>query len=332
MQTNKRNNLNGVRVLLVLATLTATVTYNQADAALPDPVLLLHGVESARLQIPPSSLVIRRMVPIGSNQDKYELHIDFDAEAHRFTSPTMGQERIVFDGQQVMHFDGEYRVNLVSPTDPGHGLFSFDPRFLGLGANLRSGQNFNDVLPYRTATSIETVGREQVNNHWAWHVRLSDTNMHNRQVDVWIDERNGFRVYRYDERWRDFQFCTIQSFYEDKSYEWLPSRVQMRVWRPSGEVQEDREFRVISPKAGLRFAADTWTIAGVRPPVGTEIHDRRISKVLGYWNGKSISPDPTGPPVAPVHWPGWATVILLVVIAGFPVVLLTIRRLARRTT
>ena len=169
-----------------------------AGAGTPAPVDLIQGVKSARMQIPTSRLEMRVTYKSATQTGEWELTCEFDADKCRVIQTKPKPEiRTLFDGTQVIQFDSNQRVVLRSIAD-GSGDFLFDPRLLGIAIIDSWGATIADALPHQRATQLETIRRSQVGDRDAWHVRLINTNEYDLTIDAWIDEKNDFRVYRYE--------------------------------------------------------------------------------------------------------------------------------------
>ena len=184
-------------VVLGLVLSWVPVASRGADA-LPDPRLLFRGVESVRQQIPPSRLVLRAAYRGGIDTSILESSLSSTTISIVFHDPSpVLRSRALFDGKKILHYDGGNSVTIRDLHDTTAD-YLFDPRLLGITADFVCGQTLDDVLPYRVATSLPTVGRERVGDRPTWHVRLADTNTYNRRIDMWVDEERNFRVYRYE--------------------------------------------------------------------------------------------------------------------------------------
>ncbi len=258
----------------------------------PEPTLLFRGVESVRQQIPPSRLVLRADYRAGIETSVLELLVEFDDDKYGFSRTKTGPEvRAIFDGKQILHYDGVNSVTLRDLRDTTAD-YLFDPRLLGITADFVCGQSLDDALPYRAATNLQTVCREQVGDRPTWHVRLADTNTYNRRIDIWVDPERNFRVYRYEYSLEGGRPSTVLSFYEDQKYPWLPSRVETQTYDSKAQPADERKLEILKAEPNVRLPDSAWGLAGLRPPAGTEVQDRRIRSRIGYWNGAALVPSP----------------------------------------
>jgi hypothetical protein len=301
-----------IRFLISEVLLAAVMVYTCTAATTPDPIALLQGVEAARLQIPPSHLRIRYTYKNQLVTNTREFEVDFDGDRHLFvTDPKTGSDdRTVFDGSVVYAFEGDNKnVDIRNLTNPNLALL-FDPRLLGLNPCYFWHYRIETVLPYRRPSAkVELVGRESVGDKEAWHVRVSVNPSKGYVADIWIDDRTGFPVYRYD-----MSRVETLSFYENKNYPWLPSRVEGRVYDSKHELIKEYDCSILDGKANVKLPDGTWSLGGLHLPTGTSVQDLRISKRLGYWNGTGISPSPDDLPTpSPARY--WVVLVVLTIIA-----------------
>src|ERR1051326_4636126 len=98
-----------------------------AERIVPDPTVLLQGVESIREQIPPSFLYLRKEVKTASLHNVDDYHILFDgARRHYVETNSQNIAELAFDGTNVIYYVGvdcTFR-NL----DSGTGDLFADPR------------------------------------------------------------------------------------------------------------------------------------------------------------------------------------------------------------
>jgi hypothetical protein len=200
----------------------------------------------------------------------------------------------LYDGEKVILYDGAGAVTIRDTSNPTSD-YLFDPRLLGITTTYTWKGSLAKALPHQTALQSECIGREALPQGSAWHVRMID--VYKQQIDTWIDDSHGFRVYRYDFAIPDLYTNTTVSFYENRDYPWLPSRVETRSYQPKNGLRSERLITVLKAEANLPAPEKTWTIAGVSPPNGSPVSDLRVKKRMGYWNNGTLT---SNPPPAPV--------------------------------
>lgn len=276
----------------------------------PDPAALLEGVESARLQIPPSSLRLKWFYRDSLVTNETLLSVDFDGDLRGFkaTSTSVPTEyKTLFDGEKAICYDEkrgevEFRTLMDQTSD-----FLFDPRMLGLTAYNAWMDGFGNCIPLEVKPNrVEVVGHELVGGLAAWHVRLRNTMPYGDMVrDYWVDDKRGFRVYRMD--WNGVQ---MYSYYDSPSYPWLPSRVVNKEYRHTGtggsNLVVEHGFMLLDGKAHVRFPRTRWTLAGMAIKRGVQVADFNSMRVLGFWNGAAIVPELPRPAARRLRWWSYA--------------------------
>jgi len=263
----------------------------------PDPTTLVQGVESYRLQTPPSRLHIHIIFKDPTQTCLTDALVEFDGNNRRYEYTWDGSRvRDFFDGSQIALFDGR-EVTLRNIDDATSDLM-FDPRLIGLSTAYTWQESLGLNLPYRTASSIKMIGLEQVGDNPAWHVQLITESPAAYQVDLWASSDNGFKVYKYETSWTSGHTVTT-SYYENTNYPWLPSRVESQSYNSAGKLRFQYVVSLVEAEPNVELSSNTWSLAGLELPLGTTIDDRRIEKRLGTWNGTGIRAAyvvPTEPP------------------------------------
>jgi hypothetical protein len=302
----------------------------------PDPKLLLIGIASVREQIPPSRLYIRVNSEhvFGSSQEDYS--VLFDGELRYFAQTNeSGGTRILYDGRDVMRFDGQGSVILRNLDSQTSDLL-FDPRIFGISALYTWGRTIQGVLYLRDDQNaeMELVGEEEIHGSATWHILI--TTPTGGKVDLWVDQKPGFRVYRLDERWASGS-RTARSFYETTDYPWLPSRVETEEFDSDGKLRFKRAISILAATANVRIHEKVWTLegllAGLELSLLVPITDVRAGQIVGYWRDGKLGPPlpwepaPSPPPLSSKRMisMGLMTVVLLV-----PVAVLAWRRFSRQ--
>lgn len=281
-----------VKILLVSVMFLLGMFVAQGQDGFPDPILLLRGVEAARLQIPPSSLEVREVFSRVGETNTIDMTIEFDGLLRSF-APISGKDTnplwsTLFNGERGLVYqkqNSSVRYNNINSLN--NQLPLYDPRLLGLGDTFLWQHDFDDVLLYGLkGAKYEVVGRDTFGEQTAWHVRISKDQ---RPVaDIWIDDANDFRVYQYNFN-REF----TKSYYSPIAFPWLPDRIvteeYSRLVPAEGEIPlYTRETTIRSATANVKFPKNRWSLEGMRLPVGTYVDDYELGVGLGIWDGKKV--------------------------------------------
>jgi hypothetical protein len=260
----------------------------------PDPLLLLQGVASTRLQTPPSSLTIRFIYRDRVTTNEIVADVDFDGASRGFTCDGDGTTnsgwRTLVEEMKAVSFEEKVKIAEYQSLGPGNRLLLFDPRILGLTHAYAWDESVDTLVPSKAVNfQAVLIGKERVGNQSAWHVRvLLRPPEQGDQVDYWIDDTPGFRVYR-----RDWNGVRTFSYYENPEYDWLPSRVISRTYDSANAVEDatphyEKEMRIVRAKGGATFPKRRWTLAALSLKPGTVVFDRDLNEVVGKWNGKRV--------------------------------------------
>jgi hypothetical protein len=251
--------------------------------------LLLRGVESARLQMPPSRLLLHvayRHVSFGASSSS--IWVEFDGDQRRVHhSNHLGQVRTILNKDIVYRLDEEGNVTI---RDLGRRGFSFfcDPRLLGITTTYLSKETLESELAYGTAVASEVVGIETNDEKVLWRVRTVDS--HKQRRDIWIDPDNDFRVYRSEFAIEGLKTNVTTSVYHDGSIHRIPYRVVTRSYDFKGDLTAERSIEIVQAEMNLMYPEKTWGVGGLEAPVGAPVTDLRIPDRVGYWDGKGIRP------------------------------------------
>lgn len=278
---------------LPLGLLAAVLAFAGASAKdNPDPMAILQGLESVRLQIPPGELKLCYTHKDSLATNRLILDVDFDGQRRAFSyrpQPPAKGWQATFNGSQVAIYDqGRGDVQLMN-LDKEMGMFLFDPRVLGLCAVCAWQSDVRSTLSLRWAVRAELIGRERVGDHQTWHVRLvmpfprniPDASWRIPPMDYWIDADKGFRVYRME--WNGAQTL---SFYENLGAPYLPTRVVTTRRNNLATLgAEVIEWEILEAKWPMRFPASRWDLPGLGLQAETDVIDDRIQRRVGFWNG-----------------------------------------------
>ena len=258
----------------------------------PDPTALLRGVESARLRIPPSTLKLRYICREFLGTNTTEMVVDFDGELRGFACEVLGQGketyRTVFDGSRATVYSSlPSRFELRDIGNANH-MKLFDPRLLGLSPYYQWTETPESTIWYKHVDKVELVGKEQVGEQAAWHIRATkNLPLGPFATDYWIDDKNGFRVYR-----RDINGVQIFSYYGNPDYPWLPSQVVAKDFASAhaNTIKGETEVQVLDARANVVFPESRWTMAGMGITGNAEVVDNSLMRRIGDWNGSAYIP------------------------------------------
>lgn len=263
----------------------------------PDPVLILKAVEANREQIPPSYIKIKyeSLNSFAHNINYYDIY--FDKELRYFyKSNANDMVRILYNGSEVLqYFSDTIYIRSLSQSS-SYPLF--DPRILGISllfwqstlkTSLRYDKScFINGVPY---LSVELIGQDQINGNDIWHIAVKtkkDLSSPENEFHFWVDQKNNFRVYKYEEYLPNVHHITITSQYNEYIYKYLPSLVEAKCTLPDGKIKWSDKIEIVEAKTFVNIPSTTWTVSGLNPKKGAEVVDLRIQKGIGYWNGKKI--------------------------------------------
>ena len=294
-----------------------------AKAQPPDPLALLQGVKDARARIKSGEVELESTYfqfdrpRHGTNRS--QLKILFQGEKRRseqfvregnytLVLPTPGDvseekmkaldydrdamERLGLlwyrDAHYVRFYDGSNAViftegNDTVIDDPSNagGEVIFDPRILGLHSWLPAYASLERGLEFEEAKSAKLAGKESVEGVQAWHVEV--LTKFNERFEYWIDTAQPEHVVKLKGRGT----VLISRFDSNNPSDPIPIETQ---GLDSGGGKPRFESRLIRRKTRYNLALDpkNWTLAGLGMPSGTSVQDDRISRRIGYWNGRAL--------------------------------------------
>lgn len=279
-------NTSPVKAAIVLGLISLRLIGSNCCAQPPDPITLIQGVEIARKKIPPSRLHFHLVFRNQSRTNESDQLMEFDGERRRLLALTPQEPSLFYDGSQVCLYDPGIKQASFRDISDGTGDPLFDPRALGL-TGLSWRESVSDALPYSKG-KVEMVGREVIRGTNAWHVQISVKTPEEYTVDLWIGDTESFPVYRHDVT-SGTQKDSIESFYENKSYPWLPNRMEFSNYR-NGAFRLGLSVTITKAEANIAFPDSNWSLTGLNLPTGTQIIDRRTKLRIGFWNGTNTTP------------------------------------------
>jgi hypothetical protein len=195
------------------------------------------------------------------------------------------------DGELLLEFrnDNEDKGSggrvKIDDLKKGTGNFLYDPRCLGISLDVFKHSLENHIKGFDRAKSIRLVGGESVNSIPAWHIQVT---FEDWTEDFWLETARTEHVLQYVEDLPGaFDTRTIRSKYSSPN-DVLPCEV-IETTVSKGVKRSHSVTQISHVVYNVAFEADTWTLAGLNMPIGTEITDYRLHLTIGYWNGTGIS-------------------------------------------
>jgi thiol-disulfide isomerase/thioredoxin len=176
----------------------------------------------------------------------------------------------------------------------GSSSYVFDPRMLGLWTWVAVDRSVENCLGFTGAKSVQLVGQEAVAGTIAWHIQVE--NRYNESLHFWLEVAHPTRVIKHahgsDVVWSRYDEANPKNP--------LPTELQMTEFR-NGMPRNQRRFSCTSAKLDVPVPAESFTLAGLQMPVGTDVSDNRIHRRIGYWTGTGLSelPSKSGAPQSP---------------------------------
>ncbi|WP_237729328.1 hypothetical protein [Schlesneria paludicola] len=168
------------------------------------------------------------------------------------------------------------------------GIYAFDPKIIGL-ANIHAAHaSVDGLLWLERYDSITHEGAEKINGVIATRIKLTQKDMIS---EFWISESD-FRVHKRTNVWeRSGETAVIESIFNgDDPTSPFPTEVSIRSFRDGQETYDT--LKVITMNLAAEIAPQRFEIASIGLPINTMINDYRINRIVGYWDGSKISPDP----------------------------------------
>ena len=319
------------KLILGISLLLNVIEYGLLAA--PDPMTLLKGVESAREQIPPSRLLMRKYVQTTIVTNDYYYLVLFDREKRYFKRTNNLPVHTMFNGSEVIisqQMNNYGYLVEIRNLDMRTADSLFDPRILGIDASLGWTDTIQSCLLINQDVKVELIGKEQIDNKDVWHIRITSES-HSVIRDLWIDDKNNFRVYQCKDCFSNGTNleCNIsKSYYESEEYPWLPSRVETETYNG-----RKRTLKILKAEANVKIPESQWTIYGMDLPKGVSIIDLRNNKIIGHWDGKKFIREREGEdpkPIPKVSFGKPAILIILILLSVIPLTIVVVRNLRKK--
>jgi thiol-disulfide isomerase/thioredoxin len=243
-----------------------------------------------------------RNVLMGPNADtvteakRQELGLDNEA-AVRAGLLTGFESRYVtvYDGSLLMEYwetDGNPFQTKIDDPAKGSSTYLFDPRVLGLTPSPSARDTIGSCLTHTHAGSVQLAGKESVDGVIAWHIRVPYPWV---TYDYWIDANHPSRVVKCG-----FNGDTVFSKYDDANPDDpIPTVLRSVIFYGRERARSDVQVLRRSARYNVPVDQASWTLAGLKMPVGTEVSDDRIRRRVGYWDGRGLSENPPPRPAQP---------------------------------
>jgi thiol-disulfide isomerase/thioredoxin len=217
-----------------------------------------------------------------------ELGLDREAAVREgLLSSFEAHDVTTYDGTILLHYrETNGKPESTTITDPGEGSFTyvFDPRCLGLRPFLSAETSIENCLAYDSAKAISLVGRESVEGTDCWHVSVESR--YGGSLEFWIDATHPHRVVRQS----DGLSIAVSKYDETHLADPIPIEVKITETQDGKPLLEKRFIRS-NTRINEPMDPASWTLAGLKMKVGTDVIDSRISRSIGYWDGTGLSKD-----------------------------------------
>lgn len=297
--------------MCILAPASANAQSNRS----PEALALLRGVEQSRTQHKQIkfNLQVDMQQYTGHDPKVMEYVIEWTEQRQRFEI-LRGQH----DQAQVVLIEGgkAYVLRRSRHADiciydlkdalDRRGLITFDPRALGLMGKPSPSGTWRELLWYDSISSLVTEGDDIV--HGVNVRRIKAVSEPNKSTSTFWIEEPSFRVHR-----RRVESAQI----DEETESWYspldlkspyPERVQTtRTDRHPQGISWKINWRLSNLDTGTPISPTRFTVAAMDVPVGTPLSDYRINRIVGYWDGQNVSPEPVGPVVHSESASGEAT-------------------------
>jgi len=182
-----------------------------------------------------------------------------------------------------------FQTRIEDPDKGGGQSHLFDPRILGLTPSPFVLYTVESCLCYARAESVTLVGTESVQGVAALHVRASyPSSPGSIATDFWLDASHPSRVVKC--QWNgDTVFSRFDPAHPEDP---IPIEVTAVSFYGLERGRSEKSVQRRTTRYGIAVDPASWTLAGLNMPLGTEVVDSRVHRVLGYWNGNGLSESP----------------------------------------
>ena len=189
-----------------------------------------------------------------------------------------------YDGAALLSYretDGQPSGAVIDNPTKGSSQSIFDPRCLGLGADLFVSSTIENSLGYKDAKSVKLVGKESVNGVPAWHVHVESRS--DLPVDLWMDVAHPVHVVKSASGSKS----AVSRYDSAATKDLIP--VEVTTTGTYGTMSLTRRYLETDAQFNIPVDPVSWTLAGLGMQIGTDVADVRIHRRIGYWTGAGLS-------------------------------------------
>ena len=251
---------------------------------------LLRGVEKERLKY--DRFHIRYEEHRAESAQTSEQIVDFDRgkirKEHLPGKSFAGKKSILLEDvvYSMTSYDDDHVAIVPHQSTIAFGAGIYDPRLLGLTDMMMHDKDVSACLLYKTRGNF-SVSREDMGDRSVFVVECRDGEENGLAHFKLYIEEPGFLLVRLSVlSLRDK--IQIDNEYSEKNFLPFPTKTHIyRVATQDGKevVEFDRHITVKDVQIKKSFPPETFTLAGLNPPLNSDVVDYRISRRLGYWDG-----------------------------------------------
>ena len=256
---------------------------------------LLKGVEQERLKH--DCFHIRYEEHRAEENKTVEQIVDFDKgkirKKHLPNDFFQGKKSILLEDAVycMMAYDEQHVaiVPLRSAIASGTGIY--DPRMLGLADMMNHEMTVSVCLLYKNRSNF-SVSRENLDGRPVHVVEYRDGEENDFAHWKLYIEEPGFFLKRIVMESQS-EKIQIDNDYSKREFLPFPTKTHVkRVEKKDEKIIFDRRITVKDVQIKESFPPETFTLAGLNPPLNSDVVDYRISRRLGYWDGEKLVDKP----------------------------------------
>ncbi|WP_435020436.1 TlpA family protein disulfide reductase [Tundrisphaera sp. TA3] len=203
------------------------------------------------------------------------------------------RRRTIYDGHQVMNYLSGNRTAVIADLKGWPARDAFDPRILGLSADLSPSETVRLRLAPRPSETVRLVGREDIAASPAWHVLVGGSpDRPDLERHFWVHASPTCRLLRHEIRTRLGRSEVVSEYGALDDDCPLPTRITSRHFDANGIQDRGWSIEREETRNGIPVDPSTWTLAGLEMPAGVAVTDRRGKQSLGFWDGRSLTKAP----------------------------------------
>ncbi|MFO0811224.1 MAG: hypothetical protein U0746_21555, partial [Gemmataceae bacterium] len=161
--------------------------------------------------------------------------------------------------------------------------FIVDPRTWGLTTTYSCNDDLASFFPPNAPARLR--GRDKVGDHDVWKVEVDKEKM---SCCFWIADREPFRVYRYEMRFKQNRWTTTiaSEFIGAPDDCPLPTRVTVEHRDAEDKLTSTLGLTVSNLAINVPVDPNVGTIESLNLPASVPVQDRLAHKTIGVWDGK----------------------------------------------